>query len=399
MVLDSDGDSGHGQAGEVKRMQGSVTMRSRLSITITALLLLSSSTASSGRAAEKIPLLYSTDLHHPHMDPDDHFDLATLFGLPEFDVRGIALDCGAHQQEAPGEIPVSQVLHLTRRKIPYAIGLAEPLRSAADDGRDQPDQFQRGVRLILDALRESPEKLTVFTTGSLRDVAAAFNREPELLRRKIARLYINIGNPAIGNKSRRYEYNVNLDRHAYVCIMQSGLPIYWCPCFHGSIWERGVHGTYWKFDQQSVLESAPEGLQNWLIFALTKPKGADPIAFLSAPQDPAARTRVWQMSRNMWCTAPFFHAAGRRVYLRSEGDYVALPPLEARQAGLSEREVDVFDFVPMRVTVQGDSEGAISVNLETDAAEPNGFVFQGVSTDYDRILTACLKNLLAGFEK
>ena len=374
-------------------------MGTRIKTALAALLLLSGSAASFGGEAEKVPILYSTDLHHPHMDPDDHFDLATLFAMPEFDVRGIVLDCGEHQQEAPGEIPVSQILHLTRRKVPYAIGLAKPLRSAADDGRDQPGQFQPGVGLILDALRASPEKLTVFTTGSLRDVAAAFNREPELLRRKIARLYINIGNPTIDKENRRYEYNVNLDRHAYLCIMQSGLPIYWCPCFDGTIWERGLHGTYWKFDQQSVLETAPAGLQNWFVFALNKPKGVDSIEYLSAPQDPAARARVWKMSRNMWCTAPFLHAAGRRVYLQSKGDYVALPPLEARQSGLSESQVNVYDFVPMKVTVTSDSEGTIGVNLKTDAAEPNGYVFQSISTDYDRILTACLKNLLADFEE
>jgi len=378
--------------------QKGVTMCSHSTVRLAMLLFLSSSAASIGWAAEKVPILYSTDLHHPHMDPDDHFDLATLFSIPEFDIRGIVLDCGAHQQEAPGQIPVSQILHLTRRKVPYAIGLAEPLRSPADDGRNQPDEFQGAVGLILDAMRESPEKLTVFTTGSLRDVAAAFNREPELLRRKIARLYINIGNPAMGRESRRYEYNVNLDRNAYVCIMQSGLPIYWCPCFHGTIWQRGRHGTYWKFNQGQVLETAPEGLQNWFIFALTKPKGVDPIAFLSAPQDPAARTEVWKMSRNMWCTAPFVHAAGRRVYLRSEGDYVALPPLGAQRSGLSEREVNVFDFVPMRVTVTSDPEGTINVDLRTDAAEPNGYVFQSISTDYGQVLTACLKNLLADFE-
>jgi hypothetical protein len=333
------------------------------------------------------------------MDPDDHFDLATLFSMPEFDVRGIVLDCGAHQQEAPGEIPVRQILHLTGQNAPYAIGLAKPLRSPADDGRDQPAQFQRAIRLILDALRESPEKLTVFTTGSLRDVAAAFNREPELLRRKIGRLYVNIGNPATGKESRRNEYNVNLDRHAYVSIMQSGLPIYWCPCFHGTIWERGLHGTYWKFDQRRVLETASQGLQNWFIFALTKPKDADPIAFLSTPQDPAARAEVWKMPRNMWCTAPFLHAAGRRVYSRDDGDYVALIPHEARQSGLSESEVDVFDFVPMKVAVKGDSEGNISVDLDTDTAVPNGHVFRGKSADYDEILTACLQNLLADFEE
>ena len=85
--------------------------------------------------------------------------------------------------------------------------------------------------------------------------------------------------------------------------------------------------------------------------------------------------------------------------MRGEGDLVALPPREAQQSELSDRAVSVFDFVPMRVAVKGDSEGTISVDLRTDAAEPNGYVFQGISTDYDQILTACLRNLLAGFEE
>ena len=67
-------------------------MGTRPTITVTALSLLSSSTTSCGRAAEKVPILYSTDLHHPHMDPDDDFDLATLFPIREFDIRSIVLD-------------------------------------------------------------------------------------------------------------------------------------------------------------------------------------------------------------------------------------------------------------------------------------------------------------------
>ena len=181
---------------------------------------------SAGEAPSRIPILYSTDLHHPHMDPDDHFDLATLFAIPEFDIRGIVLDCGDRQLKTPGNIPVKQMMHLTGREVPFAIGLGKPLTEPTDDGGDQPEHFQRAVALLLDMLRQTPEKVTVFTTGSVRDVAAAFNREPELLRRKIARLYINIGNPAPAESSRKYEYNVKLDRNAYTCIMRSGLPIY-----------------------------------------------------------------------------------------------------------------------------------------------------------------------------
>ncbi len=57
--------------------QRGVTMRTRLTIPFAMLLLLSSPAASIGGAAEKVPILYSTDLHHPHEDPDDHCPSST----------------------------------------------------------------------------------------------------------------------------------------------------------------------------------------------------------------------------------------------------------------------------------------------------------------------------------
>ena len=50
----------------------------------------------------------------------------------------------------------------------------------------------------------------------------------------------------------------------------------------------------------------------------------------------------------MWCTAPLFHAAGRKIYQRGEKDFVALSPPAAEKAGLADKVVRVFDFEPMR---------------------------------------------------
>jgi hypothetical protein len=272
--------------------------------------------------------------------------------------------------------------------------LGHALRSPDDDGRGQPDEFQHGVQLMLDGLRNSPEPMTVFTTGSLRDVAAAFNRQPRLLRQKIARLYINIGNPAAGADSRQWEYNVKLDQNAYFCIMRSGLPIYWCPCFDGGIWQRGRHGTYWKFVHAKVLEPAPRPLQTWFLYALTKPKRADPFEFLTTPQDPDVRAQVWQMPRNMWCTGPLLHAAGRQVYLRRNGDHIALSPKVAEQQGLADTAIDVFSFVPVFLASTQDEDGTVHVRMNASQQQLNGFVFRSHSDDYDKIMTACLKNLL-----
>ena len=217
-------------------------------------------------------------------------------------------------------------------------------------------------------MREATSPVTLFTTGSLRDVAAAYNREPELLRRKVGRLYANIGNPATGHAEPNNEYNVQLDAEAYVRIMNSDLPVYWCPCFDGNLWQRGRHGTYWKFTQADVLDSAPLRLQNWFLFALIKPPDVDPIAYLTQPQDRAVREVIWKATRNMWCTAPLLHAAGRDVYARGPQDFVALPPAAAQKLGLADRRVEVFAFVPMKATAVRQAAGSIRVQLTLDTA-------------------------------
>ena len=80
----------------------------------------------------RVPVIYSTDLLHPHDDPDDHYDLATLFSLPELDVRGIVLDLGERQQQRMGRPPVEQILQIAGRRVPYAVGINRQL-NARDD--------------------------------------------------------------------------------------------------------------------------------------------------------------------------------------------------------------------------------------------------------------------------
>ena len=160
-----------------------------------------------------VPVIYCTDLFHPHDDPDDHFDLATLFALPEVDLRAIVLDQGDKQQQRPGAIPVSQLLQITGRQVPVAIGLSRKLQDPKDKGLGEPAEFQRGVELILQTLRDSPAPVNIITVGSVRDVVAAYNREPALCRSKIERLLCFIGE---ASEPTFREYNVELDVNAYV---------------------------------------------------------------------------------------------------------------------------------------------------------------------------------------
>ncbi|HPO16328.1 MAG TPA: nucleoside hydrolase [Candidatus Hydrogenedentes bacterium] len=253
-------------------------------------------------AKEKIPIIYSTDLYHPHGDPDDHYDLLTLFSIPEFDIRAIIIDMGKRGKGKPGIPALQQVMALRGKTVPYATGLMANLTSPEDKGDQQSEADQAGVALILKALQESAQPVTLFATGSLRDMAAAFNRKPDLFKNKVKRFYVNAG-----DTSGKVEWNVGLDLIAYQRILTSGLPIFWVPCFG-----EGGFASYWKFKQGDILANAPKPVQNFFLYMLTQSKEPDAIAALNADPDPDAMIKFWAEDRNMWCTAAFLDAAGRK---------------------------------------------------------------------------------------
>lgn len=294
-----------------------------------------------------VPLIYCTDLFHPHEDPDDHVDLACIYALPEFDLKAIILDQGARQQEQPGMIPINQMTALTGKTVPVVTGLDTPLTSVDDRGDKQPAQAQKGIETILRILKESPDPVTIITVGSLRDVAAAYNRDPMLFRTKVARLYIFIGNTSGGFR----EYNVGLDVHAYRCIMAAELPLYWNPCFDGGLWENNGRASYWISPHKALLENVSAPLLNFFLYMIEKKEHENPVAALFEPVDAAEAARFLEGERNLWCCSIFPHAAGRR-YVRRDGECLALP-LDALQPG--DEITFPFSYIPVRLQV--DEEG------------------------------------------
>lgn len=345
-----------------------------------------SSEAAAKPKADKTPLIYCTDLFHPPDDPDDWFDLATLFAIGKFDIRGIILDQGDKQKQRSGRIPIEQMMSITAKKtFPSVYGLPRKLQSPSDKALDQPQDLQVGVELILSVLKKSDKKVTLIAVGSLRDVCAAYNREPELLKEKVERLYVVAGHSDGGE-----EYNVKLDPHAYVGVMRSGLPLYWLPCFG-----REPHVCRWQFTQGEVLENCPLEVHNYFVYGLTRadPKTRDAILALGEPIAQDVKQKIWAMDRAMWSTAAFIHAAGLAV-VKMEGQWRLVAAEEMGQAK------PAFRFVPRRVAVN--EEGVTRLN--GDGSRATGkvmqvFQFEGTENDYNAAMRDSLTRLLEGLAR
>jgi hypothetical protein len=271
------------------------------------------------RGSKTIPFIHTTDLYNPPQDPDDHIDLATVYALPELDLRAVILDPTRKflGQLDPGFVPVAQLNYLTGRAVPVAAGPIDSLRSPSDTAKDRPRREQAGIELLLDTLSHCEEPAFVSVVGSTRVVAAAWNREPKLLQQKVRAVVVNAGS----NTGRPgADWNTDLDVHAWVALWRSGLPILWYPCTgqHGS---RGLeqHTTYWPVSHRQLFDGLPQSLRAYFDYAFHHSARGDIIRALTELGSGPSWEKVLAGQRNMWSTASLVLAAGRVLAETTQG--------------------------------------------------------------------------------
>lgn len=303
----------------------------------------------SGAIQKTVPVIYCSDLFHPHDDPDDHFDIACLYSISEFEIKAIILDQGRKQKSKPGSIPVSQLNYITGRDIPCAVGLSDELKSPQDTGLWQAAEFQAGAELIIKILKTSKTPVSIIAVGSLRDVAACYNRSPDLFKAKVDRLFIFIGEASARG---HIEYNVGLDKQAYIRIMNSGLPVYWIPCFDGGVWQNKGRASFWKASHKDLLGNVSDRVMNYFIYALLKKSEKASVKFPDNAIDSKEKSEVLSMTRNLWCSAVFPYIAGRK-YIREGNKFTTVPKSASCP---EEQEVRPFDFEEVSVFVDERAE-------------------------------------------
>lgn len=322
-------------------------------------------TGPANRAPQRIPFIHTTDLYNPPQDPDDHVDLATVYALPELDLRAIILDptrkfLGKHD---PGFVPVSQMNYLTGRAVPVAIGPCDALRSPADAAKDRPICEQAGIVLLLESLRRCEEPAIVSVVGSARVVAAAWNREPNLLRQKVRSVIVNAG--ATTSKPGA-EWNTDLDVHAWVALMRSDLPILWYPCTgeHGPT-GLAPYNTYWAVGHRQLFDQLPPGLRAFFDYAFNQSGRGDIIRAMSVLGNGPSWEKVLAGRRNMWSTVSFILAAGR-VLAETKAGWRFVPQDQA--AGLKQQSLELL---PIRCQVS--DAGVVQWSLDSAAGNKRIF--------------------------
>ena len=339
---------------------------------------------------QKVPVLHITDLFRPHMDPDDHWDLACIFALAhrgEIDLKGVLIDHPPTNRtnRNPDISAVAQMNLICNLFVPTGVGSPHRLKSRNDIQTFASDTDHYGVRMILNILKQSPRPVVINILGSSRDVAIAGKTDPDLFANKCAAIYLNAGTGSPNmSPSSKLEYNVTLGKFAYAAIFDLSCPVYWMPCFEEmeSRRERSIreYGTHYEFQQDQILPHLSHNVQNYFAFMFGKYTDHNWLHYLKGPRDKALLTKVGGMIRHMWCTAGFFHAAGHTV----STDGIILP-LEQKS------DQPVFTFDPIKITC---ADNGVTKWTHDDNSKRR-FIFHVRDVNhYQSAMTTAMKSLL-----
>ncbi|MBI4889503.1 MAG: hypothetical protein HY821_02685 [Acidobacteria bacterium] len=339
------------------------------------------------RAAGGVPVVHVTDLYRPHEDPDDHWDLASLFALAhggDVDLRGVMIDYPPKgKAKDPDVMAVAQMNYLTGKAVPVWTGAPAGAQGAA----------LSGARSLHEVLRGSKRRVVIHVVGSSRDVAAAAKMEPRLFAEKCAGVYLNAGSGTQDRaKAADLEYNVKLDPASYAAMFELPCPLYWMPCFEHAKgpFRVGQWGTYYSFRHADVLPALSQRVQNYFLMMYRHGQAAKKgevesagawnwLRGMDAPVDAGQVAALGPTLRAMWCTAGFLHTAGKTV--TREGEIVAL--------GATKEPVFTFDPIRVKCGANGVTE------WEADAKARQRWIFHVRDAErYGAAMAAALRWLL-----
>lgn len=181
-----------------------------------------------------IPVVIDCDPGH-----DDAIMLLLAKAAPELRVLGVTTSCG-NQTIEKTTWNARRVCTLLGLNVPLAMGAAKPLTGPpitapnihGQSGLDGPRLPEPtvpllslpGPELTARLIRESPEPVTLISTGPLTNTATLLLTHPEL-KPRIRQISLMGGGLAHGNWTPAAEFNILVDPEAADLVFRSGIPI------------------------------------------------------------------------------------------------------------------------------------------------------------------------------
>ncbi|MDX9754647.1 MAG: nucleoside hydrolase [bacterium] len=173
----------------------------------------------SAQAAEKIPVIYDSDIGD---DIDDTWALGLLLQSPEFDLKLVVGDHGKTMYRA--KLFAKLLETAGRADVPVGIGLdinvqgggaqsewVEGYNLNTYPGKIYPD----GVQALIDTIMSSPEPITLICVGPLPNIKEALKREPRIVEKaRFVGMHGSVRLGYGGSKDIAAEYNVKQDPKA-----------------------------------------------------------------------------------------------------------------------------------------------------------------------------------------
>ena len=334
-------------------------------------------------------VLLSTDLYHRHADPNDHWNLATMFALARKgwvkldgilcdDDRALRDDGSYFHFGDPAVQAVAQMNYLCGMAVPVAVGSRRRVRGEDDLHAALAGPRSAYATLVLETLQRATGPVDIHVCGSCKDVLVALRAAPELFERK-ARIFLNAGTWAAQEP---LEYNVSLEPWAYSQLFRAPCEVCWAPCFDvlrpGGPYACSARANYYLVRQREIVPALSDAVKNYLDFMMGPVFDQGWLSYLRGPVDEALLASWTGDDREMWSTPGFLVSAGLGVAPDGSLQDAAAPG-------------GIFRYRPVRVDCAPDGRIAWE-----DCAESNVLMFENAGPDvYQAAMPRALRTILA----
>ena len=343
-------------------------------------------------------VLLTTDLYHPHNDPNDHWNLATMYSLARKGViRFSGVLCDEDKPDRvrdkasgfgdPSVQSIAQMNYISGIAVPEAIGSHKPMTCE----EDVQEVLSSGLQVpsanhIISVLEEGGE-VDIHLCGSCRDVYLAYRMRPELFTEQV-RIFLNAGTYLHQDI---LEYNGSVEPFSFSQMFTFPCKIMWAPCFsslhEGYFGKVAEHANFYWVSHEDIFPVLSRQMQNYFLYMYTKEQDEGWLTYIQGEVKQEAHEKFrsqesWICAeRWMWSTPGFLMSAGWN--LRADGTYTEENDKDA-----------LFGYVP--VIVDCKSDGTLTWRFAEKGEETNVSLFTIYDTErFQPVMAKAVKELLA----